>query len=64
MLDGLPANQHGVWPMLKAGLHFVEDAFVTPALKPLEFVRSALRLEGASEARGQMTVIIDVVLSI
>ena len=50
--------------MLKAGLHFVEDAFVTPALEPLEFVRGVLWLEGASEARGQMTVMVDVVLSI
>ena len=64
MLDGLPADQHGVWPMLKAGLHFVEDAFVTPALEPFEFVRGAVRLEDASEARGQMTVMVDVVLSI
>lgn len=64
VLDGLPADAHGVGHVIEPDLHLVHDAFVLPALEPLELVGRAFRFEGAGEAGRQVTVFVHIVLAI
>src|ERR1700730_13641545 len=61
VFHGLSAHTHGIWHSVKSGLHRVQDAFVLPALDPLQLFRRAAGLERASEASRQMAIMIDVV---
>ena len=40
VFDGLSSHAHGVGHPVEPGLHRVEDAFVFPALDPLQLVRA------------------------
>jgi hypothetical protein len=64
VFDGLSAHAHGVGHAVEPGLHFVEDPFMPPTLDPFQLVRRALRFERASQAGGQVAVMVDVVLTI
>jgi hypothetical protein len=60
VLNGLPADAHGVGHPVEPGLHRVEDAFVYSALDPLQLVRCTAGFEGTGETGGQMSIMVDV----
>jgi hypothetical protein len=47
MLDGLPADCHGLRHVVEPGLHLVEHALVLPALQAFDLIGRASRLERA-----------------
>src|ERR1700730_14125919 len=61
VFHGLSAHAHGIWHSIKPGLHRVQDAFVLPALDPLQLFGRAAGLEGAGKTSCQVTVLIHVV---
>jgi hypothetical protein len=64
VFDGLSSHALGLGHAVEPMLHGVKDGIVFPALDPLHFLGGAPRLEGAGEASGQMTVLIDVARAI
>jgi len=64
MLNGLSADGHGVGHAIERSLHFVEDAFMLPALESLVLRGRAFALERASRTGRKIAVVVDVVMSI
>ena len=60
----MPADAHGVGHPVEPGLHRVEDAFMFPALDPLQLVWCAARLERAGETGGQMSIMVDIAAAV
>lgn len=64
MFDGLPAHAHRIWHLVKSGLHRIQNAFVSPALDPLQFVWRASGSERAGRTSGQVTIMVHVVSTV
>lgn len=64
VLDSLPSDAHGIGHPVEPRLHRVEDAFMFPALDPLQLVRCRAGLERTGEASGQMADLLDLAAAI